>query len=108
MSVLFLHINYLAVYYTLYKFNTEGLTASCCEKKVANCNAHCYLEKKMNEEDSNSKKGTSSEIKLKLSEYVVADYNPDLIANKNNALYLYSSLLPEKDFFSEIEHPPQS
>ncbi len=69
--LLFLHTNYLAVYYSLYKINNKELTASCCEKKVDNCNARCYLDKKMNDENRKSANGTSAEFKLKITEYVV-------------------------------------
>ncbi len=105
--ILFLHTNYLAVYYSLYEINTEALTASCCEKKVENCNAHCYLDKKMNDEDNKSNNGTTSDIKLKLTEYVVTDHSPVLNSGQTDLFYTVNYLIPFKDISSEIEHPPQ-
>mgnify|MGYP001400339087 CR=1 FL=1 len=105
--ILLLHINYLAVYYSLYEINTEQLIAICCEKKVANCNAHCYLDKKMNDEDNKNNNGTSSDIKLKLTEYVVTENSPELISSRTDLFYSDNYLIPNKDIFSEIEHPPQ-
>ena len=107
MLILFLHTNYLAVYYSLYEFNTEDLIASCCEKKVDNCNAHCYLDKKMNEEDNKNTNGTSSDIKLKLTEYVTTEYSPSLTSDQSNIFYTENYLFPAKDICSDIDHPPQ-
>lgn len=105
--ILFLHTNYLAVYYSLYEINTEELTASCCEKIVVNCNAHCYLDKKMNEEDNKNTNGTVSDIKLKLTEYVTTEYSPSLTSDKSNIFYTDNYLFPAKDICSDIDHPPQ-
>jgi hypothetical protein len=105
--ILFLHTNYLAVYYSLYTLNTENLTKSCCEKKVENCNAHCYLEKKMNDEDSKNNNGTTSDIKLKLTEYVTTEFSPALTSNQTNTFYSDKYLIPVKDISSDIDHPPQ-
>ncbi len=106
--MLFLHTNYLAVYYSLYKVNTAGLTASCCEKKVENCNAHCYLDKKMNEENNNDKRSASSEMKLKITEYIVEDYIPVLNSDETFSYYSNDRFIKIKGYLSEIDHPPQS
>lgn len=107
VMILFLHTNYLAVYYSLYTLNTENLTKSCCEKKVANCNAHCYLEKKMNDEDNKNNNGTTADIKLKLTEFVVTDHSPFLNSNQTDLFYSDNYLIPFKDICTDIEHPPQ-
>ena len=105
--ILLLHINYLAVYYSLYKINTEQLIAICCEKKVANCNAHCYLDKKMNNEDHKHDNATTSDIKLKLSEYFVIYHLPVPNSNQTDIFYSDNCLIPFKDICTDIEHPPQ-
>lgn len=105
--MIFLHTNYLTVYYSLYEINTEALTAGCCEKKVENCNAHCYLQKKMNDEDGKNSNGNSPEIKLKLTEYVVTEYSPGLFPNNSNQYYSNNYLKPVPSSPSEIDHPPQ-
>jgi len=105
--VLFLHTNYLAVYYSLYKINTEELTASCCEKKVDNCNAHCYLDKKMNEENDKGKTSGAPELKLKLTEYIVSEFAYKMVPEKIIDYQLYKIFMPQMDYYSRIEHPPQ-
>jgi hypothetical protein len=96
------------VYYSLYKINTKSLTASCCENKTTDCNAHCYLEKKMNQEDGNKKKGTTAEIKLKISEYIVNDYLSDLYPDRKNKFYITTNFQTLKDYSPAIDHPPQA
>lgn len=105
--ILFLHTNYLAVYYSLYEINTEDLIASCCEKKVDNCNAHCYLDKKMNEEDNKNNNGTASVLKLKITEYVTSEYSLALASGQSNIFYPDNLLIPVNQFCSDIDHPPQ-
>lgn len=105
--MLFLHTNYLVVYYSLYEMNTEELTASCCEKKVVNCNAHCYLDKKMSDQEDRNTKGTSSDIKLKITDYIVTDYIPDLHSDDLNILYSAYAFSHTKDHCPEIDHPPR-
>jgi len=105
--VLFLHTNYLAVYYSLYELNTEELTASCCEKIVVNCNAHCYLDKKMNDQENRNSKGISSDIKLKITEYIVSEYLPEQTSDKSIKFYSYLNHFNLKEPVSDIDHPPQ-
>ncbi len=61
----------------------------------------------MNEDNDISKKGSSAEIKLKLSEYVVKDSDSDLHSKKINTFYSLNSIFPAKEFHSDIEHPPR-
>ena len=102
-----LHTNYILFYYSLYEINTKSLTESCCEKKVDNCNAHCYLDKKLNENDQDSK-GTTVEMKLKVSEYIVKEYEPVLFIERNSRFIIDNNIPNAKDFCTEIEHPPKS
>ncbi len=82
VSLLFLHTNYVLFYYSLYEINVTSLTVSCCEKIIVNCNAHCYLDKKIDGKDSESN-GTAVEIKLKISEYIVKEYSRFYLQKKN-------------------------
>ncbi len=108
-SLLFLHTNYVLFYYSLYEINTTCLTESCCEKKVDNCNARCYLDKKINENNNDKdSKGTAAEMKLKISEFIIKEYQPVLFTEKNMGYILSNYILQEKDFYSRIEHPPKS
>lgn len=106
---MFLHTNYLVVYYSLYEINTEELTASCCEKIVINCNAHCYLDKKINAEDNKtgSENGTAADSKLKITEYVVTDDTPILYSVKQKKLFSIDYHLNLQEFITDIDHPPQ-
>ncbi|MBK8983633.1 MAG: hypothetical protein IPM38_15290 [Ignavibacteria bacterium] len=71
--MLFFHINFVSVYYSLYLFNKSELTESVCEKKKVCCEAKCFIDKKINEGDTKSAHGTtnSNEIKVKISEFLV-------------------------------------
>ncbi|MEO8665718.1 MAG: hypothetical protein ABI462_09500 [Ignavibacteria bacterium] len=106
VSLLMLHTNYVFLYYSLYEINKTGLTESCCEKKVDNCDAHCYLDKKINE-DNNDSKGTTVEMKLKISEYIVKEYSPVLLSEKNKDYTFHNNISFTKGFSSDIEHPPK-
>jgi len=109
VALLFAHSNYLMLYYVLYKCNTEELTESCCKKVVENCNASCYLSFKMSEQDNaGSKKGESSEIKLKIAEFVF-DLTEMKSCSENKILYssFLQIFISDKNI-SDIEHPPQS
>lgn len=105
--ILFLHVNYLSVYYSLYKLNSEELTRSCCEKKVAGCNAKCYVQKKMNDDSSSRGRHESPEIKLKISEFNHSEENyisPEIYTE----IYFphkINNLL--KGYVSENDHPPE-
>lgn len=108
--ILFLHINFIGLYYSLYTLNKKDLTEAVCEKKKACCNAKCYLDKKINEEsDTDSKNNaTVKEIKLKVSEFIVSGHsifnNPVLISDQiiSNS-QKYSSGYPQLKF-----DPPKS
>jgi len=71
--MIFFHINFVSVYYSLYLINKSELTEAVCEKKKVCCEAKCYIDKKINEGDTNNSHGTSNsnEIKLKISEFLV-------------------------------------
>ncbi|MDQ3194515.1 MAG: hypothetical protein M3P82_05900 [Bacteroidota bacterium] len=106
VSVLLMHTNYVLIYSSLYEINVTALTQSCCEKIVINCNAHCYLDKKINETDNNTN-GNAVEIKLKISEYVVNEYHPFLFTKKISK-YIVSSNTPHPEpYCTVIEHPPK-
>lgn len=108
VMLLMLHTNYVLVYYSMYEINVEQLTQSCCEKKVDNCNAHCYLEKKIHENTDNSGKGNNSDIKLKLSEYIIRTATGLKHPEKFTSYTLHNSNGISNEFSSKIKHPPRS
>jgi len=105
--ILFLHVNYLTFYYTLYLINVKSLTASCCEKKVVNCNAHCYLNKKFNDENNKSNDGLLIEMKIKLVGFEFSDFILNKPVNNNLKYFDFYNSNKLKKYFPEIEHPPQ-
>ena len=58
VGMLFLQTNYLLVFYGLFQLNRDALTEEVCEKVVEKCNACCYLNKQMNEEEQNANSNT--------------------------------------------------
>lgn len=106
--ILFLHVNYLAVYYSLYIFNVKKLTESCCEKKVKDCNAKCFVQKKMNEDNGKNNKNESPEMKLKISEFSISSADIILVNTGKNKYIIsdINNLLPEH--ISDTEYPPKS
>lgn len=107
ISLLFFQFNYLSVYYSLYKLNVKVLTERCCEKKVENCRARCYLDKKMNEESDGNRKGLSIESKDKLSDFEITDHFLKQLYPLTRIYFTNANLNIEKQFIPEIEHPPQ-
>lgn len=108
IALLFAHSNFLMLYYVLYKCNVEELTESCCKKQVVNCNASCYLSFKMAQQDeTNGRKGESSDVKLKISEFV---FNASDLLPVNEIKQRYISFKDKsvlEEIFHEIDHPPQ-
>lgn len=96
-------------YYALYSINTASLTENFCEKKKSCCNAHCYLDKIISEQDGerNSKQQTS-EIKIKISEYNLQEETeiifPAEIGKYNNP----EIFLHPQNYFRKIYHPPRA
>lgn len=108
-GILLIHANYLIFYYVLYSINTASLTENFCEKKKSCCNAHCYLDKIISEQDGdkNSKQQTA-EIKIKISEYDLRENTeirfPEKIGKFNNFIVF----LPAQKYPGKIYHPPRT
>ena len=77
--------------------------------KVVNCNAHYYLDKKINAEDNTTgnENGTAADSKLKITEYVVTDDTPVIISIKQKKSYSINYHLKLQEFITDIDHPPQ-
>lgn len=112
--MLFLQTNYLLVYYGLFQLNRKALTEEVCEKKVEGCNACCYLNKKMNEDERNSQTAPDPVRKpvtkenIKLSEYVVTYINLANISYSDLLKYTHSTeSLYTSGYANTIDHPPR-
>ena len=108
-GILLIHANYLMFYYALYSINTASLTENFCEKKKSCCNAHCYLDKIISEQDGerNSKQQTS-EIKIKISEYDVQEDTKILFSPESKKYLSFIQVLPDTIFLNYIDHPPKT
>lgn len=108
-GILLIHANYLMFYYVLYSINTASLTENFCEKKKSCCNAHCYLNKIISEQDEekNSKQQTS-EIKIKISEYELKEDMKNMIPSEVGKFINPENFLPVRNYSSKIYHPPKA
>ena len=62
----------------------------------------------MNGENEKNNQGTSPEMKLKITEFIVTQYSPVINSDKINTFYTYKKQLYKDAYYSEIEHPPQA
>ena len=108
-GILLVHASYLMFYFALYSINTSHLTENFCEKKKSCCNAHCYLDKKLNEQDDEkSSRQQTAEIKIKISEYDLREDTEILFPVKSGKYQTFKPFLPARIFCNNIDHPPQS
>ena len=108
-GILLIHANYLVFYYVLYSINTASLTENFCEKKKSCCNAHCYLDKIISEQDEekNSKQQTS-EIKIKITEYELKEDMKIMVPSEVGKFINPENFLPVRNYPSKIYHPPKA
>ena len=112
LILLGLQTNYLMVYYMLFNLNRESLIAEVCEKKVAGCNACCYLDKMMNEEGDRAKADPVSKTvtrdNIKISEYIVSILSQGSFENDKSVQYkIFTSNIYHSGYLSSIDHPPE-
>lgn len=112
LILLGLQTNYLMVYYMLFNLNRGNLIAEVCEKKVAGCNACCYLDKMMNEEGDKAKADPVSKTvtrdNIKISEYIFAKISLNSLVNGNSLRYkVFTSKIYNSGYLSSIDHPPK-
>ncbi|MBK7445032.1 MAG: hypothetical protein IPJ45_03230 [Ignavibacteria bacterium] len=108
-GILLIHANYLVFYYVLYSINTASLTENFCEKKKSCCNAHCYLDKIISEQDEekNSKQQTL-EIKIKITEYELKEDMKIMVPSEVGKFINPENFLPVRNYPSKIYHPPKA
>lgn len=108
-GILLIHANYLMFYYVLYSINTASLTENFCEKKKSCCNAHCYLDKIISEQDEekNSKQQTL-EIKIKITEYELKEDMKIMVPSEVGKFINPENFLPVRNYSSKIYHPPKA
>ncbi len=112
LLLLGLQTNYLMVYYMLFNINREKLIAEVCEKKVAGCNACCYLDKMMNNEGDRAKADPVSKTvtrdNIKISEYIVSMLTLGSFENDITVHYkIFTSNIYNSGYLSSIDHPPK-
>ena len=104
----FLNTNYVLMYYGVFKLNQTILTESVCEKKTEGCNACCYLNKKIEQEGSDSK-ATAELVKTKekLSEFVVKYFSLPETRNTTSFSSIDNFFNLSPGYFSLPGKPPQ-
>ncbi len=99
----------LIIYYTLFKINQENLAKTVCEQIVKECNACCYLDKKMSEETDKENPASSHTVKVeqKISDYTVINFSN----NSSNETRLISYFVPGcnllNGYSTELTQPPR-
>ncbi|MBK6536531.1 MAG: hypothetical protein IPG09_01725 [Ignavibacteria bacterium] len=108
-GILLIHSSYLMFYYALYSINTASLIENFCEKKKSCCNAHCYLDKIISEQDEekNSKQQTL-EIKIKITEYELKEDMKIMVPSEVGKFINPENFLPVRNYSSKIYHPPKA
>ena len=99
----------LIIYYTLFKLNQENLAKTVCEQKVKECNACCYLNKKMAEETDKENPSSNHTVKVeqKVSEYVVINFS-DNISNETRLIeYFVPGIHLLNGHSTELTQPPR-
>ena len=108
LVIFFLNTNYVMLYYGIFKLNQSDLAATVCEKKIAECNACCYLNKKLDQQSDETKAPAENiNIKLKLSEFTVNYFILPETNNSTSIQFTDKSLNPSKGFYSLPGKPPQ-
>ncbi len=112
MTALGLQTNFQLFYYVLFSVNQAELTEEVCEAVKPECNACCYLEKKMDEgneseslpaRDDRSKKG----YELKVQEYSVSESDSEVTSVTGSGLFLQDHTSYLNNFHTDIFHPPR-
>ena len=112
MTILLLgfQTNNLLIYYTLFKINQRNLIQTVCEQKVKDCNACCYLDKKMTEENNEESPAANQKIKSeqKVSEYVVISFHNNSYSQNRLLQYEEPDSNTLQGYTTEPTQPPQS
>ncbi|MBS1518640.1 MAG: hypothetical protein JSS91_11190 [Bacteroidetes bacterium] len=108
---LFVHVNFIGFYYSLYFLNKKDLSETVCEKKNSCCNAKCYLNKKIYEEDNDSPSQSNSnsvkEQKLKISEFILKAKSVDLLSGIESNFITPEFTNISDGFRKQLELPPR-
>ncbi|HEX2788655.1 MAG TPA: hypothetical protein VHP32_12220 [Ignavibacteria bacterium] len=99
-----------AFYFVLFKINQQKLIDEVCEKVVENCNACCYLDKKITEQngDSNTQKSNVNKFELKILDYTIANFLQQDISSSNLISYHSFSDGIFNQYYSFPEPPPKA
>ena len=111
LVLLCMQTNYLLVYYALFEINRDALTAEMCVEREKNCNACCYLDKKMSGEEGKADPvdKTVTRNNLKVLEYIISRIS--IAGNSGNTHFIqyksFSSNLYNSGYLQTIDHPPK-
>ena len=114
IGMMFMQTNYLLVYYGLFQLNRDALADEVCEEVVVDCNACCYLNKQMNEEEQNANSSAEpvrknvTRDKINLSDYLLTQIDLACASGLDHLKYSqFSSTLYQSLYLNSIDHPPR-
>lgn len=110
LFLLGIQTNHLIIYYTLFSINRDALAMEVCEQKTDDCNACCYLSKKMAEDTDKADpiEKNASQRNVKISEYTLLLIElADIEQSDNNFFNLHSGNILT-GYLTTLKHPPKS
>lgn len=109
LSLFLLNANYVFLYYGIFKLNQNILAETVCEKKTVDCNACCYLNKKIEQESDESKASAEAvKIKQKLSEFTVKHFSLQHTQSKTSHYSISNNINLSEGYYSLPGKPPQN
>jgi hypothetical protein len=102
-------MNYILTYYSLYKLNKDYLVSEKCEMVVEDCNACCYLNKKVAEQSEENNTSENKIITLtKLADYNISDFfNLHVFSQQISYVYV-NTVFSNQSYISDIFQPPRA
>lgn len=105
-----IYINTNLFSYLLFKANQEKIIASCCEKKVIDCNARCFLSKSFDKNEKEKEAtGENENLRVNLNSVLYCETNEtNTILFNNREIVFQHSLFNTLTGHSVTEdHPPK-
>lgn len=105
-----IYINSNLFSYFLFKANQEKIISSCCEKKVKDCNARCFLSKSFDKKDKDKEaSGENENQRVNLNSVLYCETNETNTVQINNREIVFQhTLFNTLNGHSVTEdHPPK-
>ena len=111
---MFLQVNSVFVYYGLFFLNQKAIAETVCEKKVEHCDGHCFLQKKVADNQDVQSFPSEKQSSTKTLEELL-NAMPGLLPDALESHSVFSSVrqfaagppfLLFDGFMRQIDHPP--